>query len=238
MTKLDHKVAVITGGSKGIGKAIALGLARQGCKVVIAARAREDLKVAESELKEFAPDVLGVQADVRRINDVRNLAEEVQNKFGPAQILVNNAGIGRFGEVATMEDEDFRATLETNLFGVFYCTKFFLQGMISQGEGHVINIGSLAGKNSFAGGSAYCASKHALISFAECLLLEVRHHNIKVSTICPGTVQTDFGSVSKDKQWALTPEDVSKCVIDVLTSSQASLVSMIDLRPLRPPQKK
>lgn len=238
MTNLDRRVAVITGGSKGIGKAIALDLVRQGCKVAIAARDLQDLKIAESELKEEGPDILGVQADVRRIEDVKKLADTVETKFGAAQILVNNAGIGRFGDVATMEEEDFRATLETNLFGVFYCTKFFLPGMISQREGHVINIGSLAGKNSFAGGSAYCASKHALISFAECLLLEVRHHNIKVSTICPGTVQTDFGSVSRDKQWALTPEDVSKCVIDVLTSSAASLVSMIDLRPLRPPQKK
>ena len=109
--------------------------------------------------------------------------------------------------------------------------------MIENQEGHVVNISSLAGKNSFAGGSAYCASKHALLSFSECLMLEVRHNNIKVTTICPGSVQTEFGSGFKDKTWALTAEDVAKSVIDVLTSSAGSLASLVDLRPLKPPKR-
>ena len=137
-----------------------------------------------------------------------------------------------------MPDEDFRVTLETNLFGAFYCTKAFLPFMIERKEGHIIQIASLAGKNTFARGAAYCASKHGLIAFAECLMLEVRQHNIKVTTICPGTVQTEFGnSNAKGKPWALTAEDVSKAVLDVLTSSGGSIVSMVDLRPLRPMHK-
>jgi NAD(P)-dependent dehydrogenase (short-subunit alcohol dehydrogenase family) len=236
--RLQGKVAVITGGSKGIGKAIAMALAREGCDIVIASRREADLKLAEKELSSLGANVLAVKTDVRRVPDVENLAKKVERRFGGAQILVNNAGVGYFEEVLRMKEEDFRATLETNLFGTFYCTKAFLPYMLERKEGHVVNIASLAGKNSFARGSAYCASKHALIAFAECLMLEVRHHNVKVTTICPGTVQTDFGDHnSKNKPWALTAEDVSKTVLDVLTSSSGSIVSQVDLRPLRPSQK-
>src|SRR5262249_12467823 len=176
-------------------------------------------------------------ADVTNADYVETMAKRVREKFGPAHILINNAGIGKFSDVLTMDDNDFRAVLETNLFGVFYCTKAFLPGMIEMQQGHVVNIGSLAGKNSFAGASAYCASKHGLIAFGECLMMEVRHHNIKVTTICPGSVRTDFSVDSKDKTWALTGEDVAKSVVDVLTSSAGSLVSLVDLRPRRPPKR-
>ena len=235
--ELKGKVAVITGGSKGIGEAIAVALASQGTNVAITARSERDLDQAANQISGLGVKVLAVKADVRSTDDVRNLEMRVRENLGPAHILINNAGIGKFAEVATMKDEDFRATLETNLFGVFYCTKAFLPGMIENKEGHVVNISSLAGKNNFAGGAAYCASKHGLISFSECLMLEVRHHNIKVSTICPGSVRTDFSPESKDKSWALTSEDVARSVVDVLTSSSGSLASLIELRPLRPPKR-
>ena len=234
--KLKDKVAVITGGSKGIGKAIAALLAAQGCKIAIASRNKEDLKRAAGELSRIGADILTARVDVRNAADVQTLAERVHNKFGPAHILVNNAGIGLFAEIVRMEDRDFREVLETNLFGVFYCTKAFLPEMIKNGGGHIINIASLAGKNSFASGAAYCASKHGLIAFGECLMLEVRHHNIKVSTICPGSVRTDFSPESTDKTWALTAEDVGNAVLDVLQTSDGSLISMVDLRPLLPPK--
>ena len=237
MQLLKDQTAVVTGGSKGIGKQIALSLGRQGCRVVIAARNKEELTEAAAEIKASGIDVLPVQTDVRRIQDAKRLVATVRERFGPAHILVNNAGIGLFAEVSKMSEEDFRAVLETNLFGVFFCTQAFLPGMIENNGGSIINISSLAGKNSFAGGAAYCASKHALISFAECLMLEVRHHNIKVSTICPGSVQTDFSPDSKTKSWALTGEDVAKAVVDVLTTSTGSLMSLIEMRPLRPPKK-
>lgn len=238
MKRLKGKTAVVTGGGKGIGKAIALALAHEGCNVAIAARTEEELKATQKEIAAHEVEALAVHADVRNVHEVQALAKKILRKFGSPQILINNAGIGRFGEVLKMEERDFRATLETNLIGVFHCTRAFLPGMIEKREGHIINIGSLAGKNSFAGGAAYCASKHGLISFSECLMMEVRHYDIKVSMICPGTVQTNFAPGSKDKAWALTPEDVSKAVIDVLTSSLGSLVSMVDLRPLRPPSKR
>jgi 3-oxoacyl-[acyl-carrier protein] reductase len=237
MRRLKDKVAVITGGSKGIGKAIAAALGLEGCRVVITARHDTDLEKASEELTRLDIDVLSVKTDVRKWENVQDLVTNVEIKLGAPQILVNNAGIGRFGEVANMSEEDFRDVLETNLFGVFYCTRGFLPGMISKKEGHIVNISSLAGKNNFAGGAAYCASKHGLISFAECLMLEVRQHNIKVSTICPGSVQTEFSPGSMEKMWALTPEDVAKVVVDVVTSSSGSLASLVEMRPLHPPKR-
>jgi 3-oxoacyl-[acyl-carrier protein] reductase len=237
MIHLKDRVAVVTGGSKGIGKAIAEALGREGCSLIITARQEEELKKTARELSRLDVKVLAYKTDVRKWKEVESFAAKVQEAVGPPHILINNAGIGRFGDVASMTEEDFRATLETNLFGVFFCTKAFLPGMIRNREGHIVNISSLAGKNSFTGGSAYCASKHGLIAFSECLMLEVRHHNIKVTTICPGTVQTEFSSQTQNKSWALTAEDVGKAVVDVLTSSDGSLVSMVDLRPLHPPKR-
>lgn len=239
MLKLQSRIAVITGGSKGIGKAIAHVLAREGCDVALCARSMDELKRAEKELNRHGNRVISVKADVRKPADVERLARTVEQKLGTATILINNAGVGKFKEVMKMQDEDFQVTLETNLYGVFYTTRAFLPGMVHKKEGHIINIASLAGKNSFAGGSAYCSSKHALISFSECLMMEVRQHNIKVTSICPGTVQTTFGDMNPhDKMWALTSEDVAKAVVDVLTSSTGSLTSMVDLRPLHPPHKR
>jgi len=236
--ELKGKIAIITGASKGIGKAIAIALAEKGCNVVLNARNSSELKEVEKEISGLGVKVVAVSGDIRNPKDVETLANTTERELGPATILVNNAGIGHFSEVAQMSDEDFRSILETNLFGVFYCCRAFLRGMIQKEQGHIINIASLAGKNPFAGGSAYCASKAALISFAECLMLEVRHHNIKVTTICPGSVQTDFGSGEMSKRnWALTSEDVATAVLDVLTTSQGSLISMVDLRPLKPPKR-
>lgn len=239
MFKLQNRIAVITGGSKGIGKAIAHELAREGCDIALCARNATELKKAEKDISRHGNRVLSVRADVRKPADVQKLVHTVEQKLGVATILVNNAGIGRFSEVLKMQEEDFRMTIETNLYGVFYVTKAFLPGMVHKKQGHIINVASLAGKNSFAGGSAYCSSKHALISFSECLMMEVRQHNIKVTSVCPGTVQTTFGNMNpRDKIWALTSEDVAKAVVDVLTSSSGSLISMVDLRPLHPPHKR
>jgi NAD(P)-dependent dehydrogenase (short-subunit alcohol dehydrogenase family) len=237
MISLKGKIAVITGGSKGIGKAIAADLVKEGCHVVISARNDVELhRAAQALSQQSTAEVFPLVCDVTQTRDVENLVRKTEEKFGAAaDFLVNNAGIGRFAEIVHMDENDFRAVIETNLFGVFFATKAFLPGMISKGGGHVVNISSLAGKNNFATGAAYCASKHALLSFAECLMLEVRHHNIKVSTICPGSVQTDFGHPGeRDRSWALSSEDVSNAVLDVLTTSRGSLISLVDLRPLKP----
>jgi len=229
------KIAVITGGNRGIGKSVGMAFAAEGCRVAISGRDEKALqKTAEELRRHFHVDVLTIRADVRNSSDAEKLVHSVESEFGPADILVNNAGIGLFSDIARFDENDFRAVFETNLFGVFYITKAFLPGMIRHGGGHVINIGSLAGKNNFAGGSAYCASKHALISFAECLMLEVRHQNIKVTTICPGSVATDFSPESKGKDWALTGEDVAQAVIEVWKTSSRSLLSLVEMRPLKP----
>lgn len=233
--RFTGKVAVVTGGSKGIGKAIAVALAKEGADVAITARNPEDLKTAENEILRLGTKVLSIRCDVQKRADVESMAKQVLNELGAPSILINNAGVGKFREIVNMSDEDFRSILETNLFGVFYCTRAFLPSMIEKQEGHIVNIGSLAGKNNFAGGSAYCASKHALISFGECLMLEVRQKNIKVTTICPGSVQTEFGDrLSEKNNWALTSDDVANAVLDVLNTSPGSLISLVDLRPLKP----
>jgi Short-chain dehydrogenases of various substrate specificities len=235
MNERNGKIAVVTGGNRGIGKAIAIAFASEGCRVAISGREETALEKTADELRgRFKVDVLAIQADARKANDAERMAEWVERELGPADVLVNNAGVGLFSDVARFAEDEFRAVFETNLFGVFYTTKAFLPGMIRHGGGHVINIGSLAGKNNFAGGSAYCASKHALISFAECLMLEVRHQNVKVTTICPGSVATDFSPESKGKDWALTGEDVAQAVIDVWKTSSRSLLSLVEMRPLKP----
>jgi short-subunit dehydrogenase len=239
MNSLKGKAAVITGASKGIGKAIALSLAREGANIVLSARSADDLRNVEKEVAAHGVRVISVPTDVRKGSDVNRLAEKAEKEFGAIQILVNNAGIGIFKPVVETRDEEFHSILETNLYGVFYCSRAFLPGMIKNRKGHIVNISSLAGKNSFAGGSAYCASKHALMSFSECMMLEVRQHDVKVSTICPGSVATDFSHPSdREMSWALASEDVATAVLDVLTTSAGSLISLVDLRPLKPPQKK
>jgi short-subunit dehydrogenase len=235
---LKGKVAVVTGGSKGIGKAIASALAAQGCNVVLTARSQVELQKAEKEVSQFGTRVLSAQLDVRNPKEIEQLVRTVESGLGSASILVNNAGIGKFSEVRNMSDEDFRSILETNLFGAFYCSRAFLPGMIERKEGHIINISSLASRNPFAGAAAYCASKAALNAFSECMMLEVRHSNVKVTTICPGSVATEFGSGEiKERSWALTAEDVAAAVLEVLNTSSGALVSMVDLRPLKPPKK-
>ena len=235
---LKGKVAVVTGGSKGIGKAIASTLAAQGCNICLVARSARELEAVEKEISPFGTKVISAAVDVRNSKQVEELVLTVEANLGTAAILVNNAGIGKFAEVRSMSDEDFRSVLETNLYGTFFCSKAFLPGMIEKKEGHIINISSLASKNPFAGASAYCASKAALNAFAECMMLEVRHHNIKVSTLCPGSVATEFGSRGAEKEsWALTADDVAGVVLEVLQTSAGSLVSLADIRPLKPPKK-
>jgi short-subunit dehydrogenase len=235
MNESNVKVAVITGGNRGIGKSVAIAFATEGCRVAISGRDEKALTETADEIRDrFHVDVLPIRADARSSQDAEKLAKRVESEFGPPDILVNNAGIGLFSDVSRFPEEDFRAVFETNVFGVFYITKAFLPGMIRHGGGHVINVSSLAGKNNFAGGSAYCASKHALISFAECLMLEVRHQNIKVTTICPGSVATDFSPESKEKDWALTGDDVAQAVVDVWKTSAQSLLSLVEMRPLKP----
>ena len=160
-------------------------------------------------------------------------------RFGGLDVLVNNAGVGRFAPVSEMTVDDWRQVIDTNLSGVFYCTRAAIPEMRRRGGGFIINISSLAGKNAFPGGAAYCASKAGLDQFSEALMQEVRHDNIRVSYVMPGSVSTDFGHPggSGDAPWKLTSEDVAKVVMDLISHDPRSLPSRVELRPSRPPRK-
>ena len=237
--KLTEKVAIVTGGTKGIGFAIAERLVRERTKVFVCSRNRSDLEHAVEKLSELG-EAAGKLCDVSVEEQVKAVMESCEKRFGGIDIVVNNAGMGFFGKtVEEMSGDEFRQTLETNLFGVFYACHYAIPLMKKRGGGYVINISSLAGQNAHPKMAAYNASKFGLNGFSEALMQEVRHDNIKVSYICPGSVNTYFGgdTPTDEKAWQLQPEDVAQVVIDLLAMNPRALPSKIEIRPSRPPVK-
>lgn len=235
----ENRIAVVTGGTKGIGYAIAERLLKAGAKVLICGRDRNDLKAALERLSARG-NVEGEICDVRSEDQVRMLLEECERRLGGLDILINNAGIGIMGKmVDEMSGDEFRQTLETNLFGVFYACHYAIPMMRKRGGGYIINISSLAGQNAHPRMAAYNASKFGLNGFSEAMMQEVREHNIKVSYICPGSVNTYFGgdTPTKDQSWQLQPEDIAQVVIDLLETAPRALPSKIEIRPSNPPQE-
>ncbi len=233
-TPLSGSVALVTGGSRGIGRAIALRLAALGSSVAICARDATALKEVSSELESQAPRVFAHPADVTRSSDVASLVEKTEATLGPISILVNNAGIGVFGPAHEKSEEDWDRVLNTNLKSVFLVSRAVAASMILQKRGDIINISSLAGRNAFAGGGLYCASKWGVQGLSACMAEDLREHGIRVSVICPGSVATEFsGRGPKDPSKALTPDDVAHAVAMVVTQSPQSFLSEIHVRPLR-----
>ena len=233
---LTGKSAIVTGGTRGIGHAIAKALIGAGANVAITARKESEIENATSELSKIGPGtVSGYCCDVRNYDQVKSLFAA----FGHVDILINNAGIGMFSSVESMSPEDFRAVLETNVFGVFYCCHEAIPLMRQRGGGYIINISSLAGANPHAQMAAYNASKFGLNGFSEALMQEVRHDGIKVSYIMPGSVNTAFGGdePSDQKSWQLQPSDIAQVVMDLLAYPARSLPSRVEIRPSRPPKK-
>jgi 3-oxoacyl-[acyl-carrier protein] reductase len=228
-------VSIVTGGSKGIGLAVARVLLERGMQVAISARNAEDLDHAATALG-GGDKLLRVQADVRDAADAQRLIDETVRRFGGLDVLVNNAGVGRFANVAEMTLEAWRQVFDTNLSGVFHCCREAIPEMKRRGAGFIVNISSLAGKNAFTGGAAYCASKAGLNAFSEALMQEVRYDNIRVSYVMPGSVSTGFGDrgSSGEADWKLAPEDVARVVADLLAHDPRSLPSRVELRPSRP----
>lgn len=233
---LSKKIAIVTGGTKGIGRAIAKSLIDAGASVAITARHEDEIAKAVAELNRRSRGLAkGYVCDVRDYNQVKSLFADV----GAVDILINNAGVGIFAPVESMSVEDFRTVLETNVFGVFYCCHEAIPLMKQRGGGHIINISSLAGANAHPQMAAYNASKFGLNGFSEALMQEVRHDGIKVSYIMPGSVNTEFGGdeTSDQKSWQLQPNDVAEVVMDLLSQQSRALASRIEIRPSRPPKR-
>jgi len=230
---LSSAVALVTGGGRGIGRAIALRLASLGAGVAICGRDTTALEASVAELRKQTTRAFAQAADITRADDVASLVDKTQAALGPISILVNNAGIGMFGPVHEKSEADFDKTLDTNLKGVFLVSRAVVPHMIRRGGGDIVNISSLAGKNVFAGGGLYCASKWALQGLSGCMAEELREHGIRVSVVCPGSVFTEFaGRGPKDPTKVLTAGDVAHAVAMIVTQGPQSFLSEVHLRPV------
>jgi NAD(P)-dependent dehydrogenase (short-subunit alcohol dehydrogenase family) len=235
---LVHQAAVVTGATRGIGRAIAEALLREGARVAICGRRQDAVEKAARELAPLG-QVCGKACDVGRFEQVQEFFCYVAGQFGGLDVLVNNAGIGGFVPVHETSPEHWRAVIDTNLSGPFYCVHEAVPLLKKNGGGFIFNIGSLAGKMAFAGGAAYNASKFGLHGFSEAIMLDLRYDNIRVAQIMPGSVHTEFGSpaASQSDDWKISPEHVAEIVVDLLKLPARSLASRVELRPSRPPKK-
>jgi len=233
---LAGKVAVITGGTRGIGRAIAERLLAEGASVAFCGRSAEAVATAAREMAQTTGgSVYGEAADVSKPADVRRLFQSVDNRFGALHVLINNAGVGIFRRLGELSLEEWHSMIDLNLSGVFYCCREALQRFNNAGGGYIINISSLAGKNAFSGGAAYNASKFGLNGFSEALMLDYRYENVRVSYIMPGSVDTAFGAGrGAHAGWKIAPEDVAEVVTGLLRMPARTLVSRVEMRPLKP----
>ncbi|WBL23941.1 SDR family oxidoreductase [Zunongwangia sp. HRR-M8] len=237
MSALKGKVAFITGGSKGIGYGVAEALLNEGFKVAITSRTLESAQDAAKEL-ESKGEIIGLEADVRSYESQQKAVKAAVDKFGKLDLLVANAGVGKFNSIEDMTPEEWNATIETNLTGVFYSVKSSLEELVKT-EGYVISISSLAGTNYFAGGAAYNASKFGLTGFSQAIMLDLRQKGVKVSTIMPGSVATHFNghTPSDEDAWKIQKEDIGELVVDLMKMNPRTLPSKIEVRPSKPPKK-
>jgi 3-oxoacyl-[acyl-carrier protein] reductase len=238
-TFLKGQNAVVTGGTRGIGLAIAQALATAGAGVAICGRDNESVANAVRKLTKLAKSkVAGKAADVREDEEVGEFFEFVDRELGGLDILVNNAGVGVFKSTADLSVEDWRKTLETNLSGAFYCSREALRRFRNRGGGYIINISSLAGKNPFAGGAAYNASKFGLNGFSEAMMLDHRDENVRVSYVMPGSVDTEFGKSASGAHWKIAPDDIAEIVLMLVKMPARTLVSRVEVRPSKPVKEK
>jgi 3-oxoacyl-[acyl-carrier protein] reductase len=234
---LSGKVAAVTGSTKGIGYAIAESLASEGAAVAICGRSQQTVDTAAKHLSESTGSkISGLAVDVRDPGQVSEFFKLIDSTFGGLDILVNNAGLGIFAPVAEITYEGWKETLETNLSGVFYCCKEGIPRLRQRGGGSIINISSLAGKNPFAGGAAYNASKFGLNGFSEAMMLDHRRDHIRVTYVMPGSVDTDFSPRSVKAEWKIAPEDIADIVLSVIRMPARTTISRVEVRPSIPPK--
>jgi len=238
---ITDKVAIVTGGSRGIGLATARTLLQRGARVAITATSDTTLRAATDELDKISDNsVMAVRADVRSYVDLERAFTSVAQRFGGIDVVVNNAGVGAFGAVADMTIEEWRQVFETNVSGVFHGCRAAVPHLRTRGGGWIINISSLSSTNPFPDGAAYCASKAAVNAFSEAFMQEVRHDGIRVACVLPGSVRTGFmgRSSSSSDDWKLAPDDVAQVVVDLIAHPARSLPSRVEIRPARPPKKR
>jgi 3-oxoacyl-[acyl-carrier protein] reductase len=229
---LTGQVALITGANRGIGLAIAHRLGQMGARLSLCARNTARLQAAVHALSAEGIEAIGMACDVARAADVASCIEQTSQRLGEIDILVNNAGVGVFGPAHEAAEDDWDAVLDTNLKGVWLMSRAVAPQMIRRRRGHIINISSLAGKNTFAGGGLYCASKWGLQGLTACMAEDLRGYDIRVSAICPGSVATEFSPhEGRGPRAILQPEDVAHAVALLVTQSPQSFISEIQIRP-------
>jgi len=232
---MDKKVILVTGGSKGIGLAIAQLFLKKNYSVIDASRTSNNIIKNKNYFY--------IKTDVSKENDVKALFNFIVNKFGKLDVLVNNAGFGKFGPLAESKTKDFDDLFNTNVKGLYLCTRYALKLMISSNKGDIVNISSIAGKNAIPNASLYCATKHAVIGLSKSLMLEVRNHNIRVSVICPGSVDTNFFDNTKniltaDRKTIISPTDIADSVWFIVNADPRTNFNEIEVRPANPVQAK
>ena len=234
MGRLENQVAIVTGASKGIGKAIAHALAAEGARVILVARSKDQLVAAASVIQSANGLASFEVANIADPPQVERMVQSTIARFGHVDILVNNAGMGYFKPALELSLREFDEMWHLNIRGAFAATKAVLPSMVKARRGAIVNISSLAGKNSFKGGTGYSATKWALRAFASSLMLEVREYNIRVVTIFPGSVETNLSVGGKKGKNITQPEDVASAVVFAVTAPERSMFSEIDVRPTNP----
>ena len=236
MPNLMGKVAIVTGSTKGIGLAIAERMVNEGASVVVSSRTAADVESVAERLGEHA---IGLPCDVADPAACQRLVEETVERLGRLDVLVNNAGFGIFKPISEMSVEEWQRQIDVNLGGVFYLSKAALPHLSRTGDGFIINIGSLAGKNPFATGTGYNASKFGLVGMSEAMMLDVRHDDVRVSIIMPGSVNTHFAGMEQkpERAWKLEADDVALAVMQLLEYPKEAHISRIEMRPSQPPKR-
>ncbi len=239
MNKLSGKTALVTGGSKGIGYAVAEAMVKAGMNVTITARTAEDVKKASDKLNKLGlGKALGIRCDVRKLKEQEKVVEKTLKTFGGLDALIANAGVGHFAPIDKMTPEQWNDVIDINLTGVFYSVKATVEAL-KKSKGFIITISSLAGTNFFENGAAYNASKFGLTGMSQSMMLDLRKYGIRVSTVMPGSVATEFANqkVTKADDWRIQPEDIAEMVMYLLNTNSRNLPSKIEVRPSQPPQK-
>jgi 3-oxoacyl-[acyl-carrier protein] reductase len=233
MPNLTSKVAIVTGSTKGIGLAIAERMVNEGAKVVVSARTESEVSDVAARLGDSA---IGISCDVADPAACRRLVDQTVERLGRLDVLVNNAGFGIFKAITEMTVEEWQRQIDVNLGGVFYCSKAALPHLVASGDGFIINIGSLAGRNFFAGGTGYNAAKAGLLALTEAMMLDVRYDDVRVSIIMPGSVNTHFRGKEQSvaRSWPLEPDDCALTVMQLLEYPKGAHVSRVEMRPSQP----